>query len=275
MYDLQYVRKKRRRRIAALMALFASFGVASFVIISFLGRTMGTFTVALNNSEVNLALVEKEHSTDYSTYLRVNSNSNYIEGTFEDLKHKLDILDDEETPSNVGEKDQTYVDKADGKVKTGKCLEYFKYTFYVKNIGNKTAAYSLKINIDDRTRSDDDTGRSLDDTLRVMARKSGKRRSSHIPLRGAIATWVWVLIIPGMTMSPDASMTWSASPLYFLPTETILSPSTTMSPLRMLLFSSCVTIHASRMTVIMKRSVCCSLINMRKPQYTRGPIVRR
>ena len=161
------------------MALFASFGVASFVIISFLGRTMGTFTVALNNSEVNLALVEKEHSTDYSTYLRVNSNSNYIEGTFEDLKHKLDILDDEETPSNVGEKDQTYVDKADGKVKTGKCLEYFKYTFYVKNIGNKTAAYSLKINIDDRTRSDDDTGRSLDDTLRVMVFENKPETGKH------------------------------------------------------------------------------------------------
>ena len=83
MYDLLFVRKRRRRRIAALVALFSSIGVTSLVIISFLGRSVGTFTVSLNNSEVNLALVEKENSTNYSTFLRVNDSSKYIEHSYE------------------------------------------------------------------------------------------------------------------------------------------------------------------------------------------------
>ena len=178
MYDLLFVKRRRRRKIAALVALFSSFGVSSLVIISFLGRSVGTFTVALNNSEVKLALLEKEHSTNYSTYLRVTSNSNYVESTFEDLRYKLNKLDDETTPSDDGEKDQTYVD-TNGKTVKGKCLEYFKYTFYVKNIGSKTAAYSLKINIDDRTRADDNTGRSLDDTLRVMVFENKPDSDKH------------------------------------------------------------------------------------------------
>ena len=178
MYDLLFVKRRRRRKIAALVALFSSFGVSSLVIISFLGRSVGTFTVALNNSEVKLALLEKEHSSNYSTYLRVNSNSNYIESTFEDLKYKLDNLDNENTPSNDGEKEQTYVNK-EGKTVKGKCLEYFKYTFYVKNIGSKTAAYNLKVSIDDRTRADDNTGRSLDDTLRVMVFENKPDSGKH------------------------------------------------------------------------------------------------
>ena len=177
MYDLLFVKRRRRRKIAALVAFISSLGVTSLVIISFLGRSVGTFTVALNNSEVKLALIEKEHSTNYSTYLRVNSNSNYIESTFEDMRYKLDKLDDETTPSNIGEKDQTYV--KDGKTITGKCLEYFKYTFYVKNIGSKTASYNLKVNIDDRTRADDNTGRSLDDTLRVMVFENKPDSGKH------------------------------------------------------------------------------------------------
>ena len=180
MYDLLFVKKRRRRRIAALVALFSSIGVASLVIISFLGRTVGTFTVALKNSEVQLALCEKKDSTNYSTYLRANSSTNYIEHSYDFFKDKLDVLDQDNdiTPVTVGEKDQTYIDD-EGNIQKGKCLEFFKYTFYVKNIGSKTAAYSLKINIDDRTRADDNTGRSLDDTLRVMVFENKPDSGEH------------------------------------------------------------------------------------------------
>ncbi len=182
MYDQLFVKKRKRRRIAALVALFSSIGVASLVTISFLGRTVGTFTVALKNSEVRLGLCEEKDATTFSTYLRVNSSSNYIEHSYDFFKDQLDVLDQENkvTPVTYGEKDQPYTDK-DGNLKKGKCLEFFKYTFYIKNIGSKTAAYELKINISDRTRSDDNTGRSLDDTLRVMVfeNKSGSDEHEH------------------------------------------------------------------------------------------------
>lgn len=181
MYDLQYVRKKRRRRIAALLALFSAIGVTFFVITSFLGRTMGTFTVALNNSEVSLALCEEKDSGKSSTYLRVNTNTKFCEKTYEDFKDKLDTLDKEntETPYNVGEFEYFYLDKETGAIKTATYLEFFKYTFYVKNIGNKAATYDMRINIDDRTRSKDDSGRSLDDTLRVMVFENDPDSGEH------------------------------------------------------------------------------------------------
>lgn len=179
MYDLLFVRKRRRRRIAALVALFSSIGVTSLVIISFLGRSVGTFTVSINNSSVRLGLIEKENSTNYSSFLRVNDSSKFIEHSFDFFKNELDIIDNEETKYDYGSFETTYVDESDGKIKTGKCMEYFKYTFYVKNTGSKTAAYNLKINIDDRTRADDNTGRSLDDTLRVMVFENDPTSGKH------------------------------------------------------------------------------------------------
>ena len=87
--------------------------------------------------------------------------------------------------------------------------------------------------------------------LKTLSRKSGNVRSSTTPFITDMATWVWVLTMPGMTMSPVASISLSAVPLYSGPTETILSPSITTSPLRMRLDSSWVTIHALRIAVIM------------------------
>ena len=177
MYDLQYVKKRRRRKIAALVAAFSSIGVTFFIVTSFLGRTLGTFTVSLNNSEVNLALCEQKDSNKNSTYLRVNANSKYVEHSYEDFKGILETLDDETVESTVGEYAIPYYENGVMKTETG--LEFFKYTFYVKNIGNKAATYEMKINISDRTRAKDASGRSLDDTLRVMVFENDPDTNNH------------------------------------------------------------------------------------------------
>ena len=49
--------------------------------------------------------------------------------------------------------------------------------------------------------------------LNVLLRKSGNRRSSTTPFITDMAMCVWVLTIPGMTMSPVASISLSAVPL--------------------------------------------------------------
>ena len=180
MYDLLLVKKRRRRKVAAFVALFSSLGITSLVIISFLGRSVGTFTVSLKNSEVNLALVETKDSNKYSTYLRINDSTPYIEHSFDFFRDELDLLDNEETSyEKIGKNEYTYLDGKTNKIVKGTAIEFFKYTFYVKNVGAKTASYDIKITIDDRTRADDDSGRGLDDTLRVMVFENEADSDEH------------------------------------------------------------------------------------------------
>ena len=180
MYDLLLVKKRRRRRIAAFVALFSSIGITSLVIISFLGRSVGTFTVSLKNSEVSLALVNQKDSKDYSTYLRVNDSTPYIEYSYDFFRHDLAEIDDEKnTYEDIGREESNYYDTTLGKMVDGTVVDFFKYTFYVKNVGTKTASYDMKVSIDDRTRADDNSGRGLDDTLRVMVFENDADSDEH------------------------------------------------------------------------------------------------
>ena len=160
MYDLQFVRKRRRRRIAALVSVISAIGVASLVTISFLGRTVGTFTVTLQNSSVRLALSEQEAFTNQTSYLRIGDlPSTYYEFSY-DWFTGFDQLDNESNSYLYGS-----IKDAEGTVKG---LQFLKYTFYVKNVGNTPASYTLSVNLDDATQADDGSGRTLDQTLRIM-----------------------------------------------------------------------------------------------------------
>lgn len=156
MYDLQYVRKRRRRRIAALVSLFASIGITALVIISFLGRTVGTFTVAIKNTTVQLALSEKESFEHRTSYLRIdNIPSSYYEYSYKWF--------DRVGLNNVDDENNDYFFGMSG---DGQGMYFLKYTFYVKNVGTTTAQYNMYINLTDSTKSVD--GKTLDDTLRIM-----------------------------------------------------------------------------------------------------------
>ena len=159
MYDLQFVRKRRRRRIAALVSLVASIGVASLVIVSFLGRTVGTFTVAIKNTSVKLSLSETKAFEKPTSYLRIgNIPSTYDEFSyhwfFSQEKYHLDRIDDESNTYLYGLSDDKEV------------MFFLKYTFYVKNVGNTTAKYDMYINLEESVKSEN--GQTLDDTLRIM-----------------------------------------------------------------------------------------------------------
>lgn len=156
MYDLQYVRKRRRRRIAALVCMFSSIGVASLVVISFLGRTVGSFTVAIKNTSVRLALSEDEEFTHPTSYLRIDDiPSNYYEFSYKWFDQiGLEHVDD-------AKNDRYFGMSSDG---TG--MYYLKYTFFVKNIGNTNAKYDMYINLDESTKADN--GKTLDESLRIM-----------------------------------------------------------------------------------------------------------
>lgn len=160
MYDLLYVRKRRRRKIAALVSSFSAIGVTALVIIAFLGRTVGTFTVSVANSTVKLALSEKqEYKNSTTSYLRIDElPSTYFEYSY-DWFDNLDLVDSEKNDYYYG----AY--RESGQV-VG--MYYLKYTFYVINVGTKLAQYTMNINLDECTQSEDNTSRTLDETLRVM-----------------------------------------------------------------------------------------------------------
>ena len=158
MYDQLLVKKRRRRRIAALVSLISGIGISSLVLVSFLGRFTGTFTVKLANSSVKLSLSDKESFENPTSYLSIEKLDLFEETTYTALP-KQEILDNEETPYNEG----SYTnDKGEA------VMRYLKYTFYVMNMGGKTAKYDLKVTLVDRNKSTDGTERTLDDTLRIM-----------------------------------------------------------------------------------------------------------
>ena len=100
MYDLILVRRRRRRKIAALVALFSSIGVSSLVTISFLGQYTGTFTISLTNSSVRLSLSDKVAFTNPTSYLRIEKLDDFEEGSYYTVLQ--DKLDDEEKPYDYG-----------------------------------------------------------------------------------------------------------------------------------------------------------------------------
>ena len=101
MYDQQYVRRRKRRKIAAFIALVSSIGVACLVVTSFLGRHTGTFTVAGTNTTVKLALSKKADLSETSSYLRVDKLYPLRETSFENLPSH-DLLDDEKQDYDYG-----------------------------------------------------------------------------------------------------------------------------------------------------------------------------
>ena len=52
MYNSEFVKKKKRRKVVAVITGISSITVAALVIISFLGKYVGTFTVKLESGSV-------------------------------------------------------------------------------------------------------------------------------------------------------------------------------------------------------------------------------
>lgn len=118
----------------------------------------GFLSIKLNNSKVNLSLSEKQSFDDPKQTL-VNKNTyEFMETTYSFLPAQ-EVLDNESTPYDYGAQTLN-----DGK----KVMNYFKYTFYIKNTGDVSAAYEMKIGLKEHRTSDGSGRSSLSDTLRVM-----------------------------------------------------------------------------------------------------------
>ena len=128
MVDLKYLKKKRTKKVASIVTLVTGVLLIPFMLVSFMGRDIGHFTIGLKNSNVKLAL-----STDI------------------DFKESTTFMS---------------LDKLPPYTNTDEYLYFFKYTFYLKNVGDVNASYNFKFSIVDNKRPSN-VNYSLDDILRV------------------------------------------------------------------------------------------------------------
>ena len=106
-----------------------------------------------------MAMSETESFAETSTYLRVGAIPKFQEYTYSSFGY----LGDE----NIDSETTTYEYGANKDTKTGKLLSmnFLKYTFFVKNVGDKPCRYNFVLNYKSSAGSQTE---SLDNTVRVM-----------------------------------------------------------------------------------------------------------
>lgn len=174
MYDLEFVKKRKRKTVAIITGIASTFGIGALITIAFMGRYIGTFTVTLDTSDVKLSLSTDKDFTNPTTLLVVNTLPAFDEWTYHDIKQKEAFLDDENSSYLAG---AVYDSEEVDETMEPSRLNFFKYTFYVKNVGFTTARYSMNINIIENSPNDED--RYLDDTLRVAVYQNDADSDSH------------------------------------------------------------------------------------------------
>lgn len=158
MVESRYIVKRKRKKVAAIVSAIATGAITTFVIIAFLGRRVGSFTIKMNSNEVKLSLSQTKSFEEETTYLMVDELPSF------DINEYINFVDDEKFDNE----ETTYEDGLDKDPRTGEAnaLYYFKYTFYVKNVGTIPANYTMTLNITDNIKPSN-VAYGYDDILRV------------------------------------------------------------------------------------------------------------
>lgn len=141
MVNLEYVKRKRRKKIAAIVSASASAVAGIFILIAFLGQRLGSFTIGINNYEgVKLGIDQQDNFDNLTTFLRVNKMPAMDMYTNSLLESKADQIDSEST-------DYLFGAKYDKKTNKAKYLSFFKYTFFIKNTCDIPCKFTFDLNI--------------------------------------------------------------------------------------------------------------------------------
>ena len=164
MYALNFVRKRQRRLIAAIVAGVGATGVTTLSIAAFLGHQVGSFTVSLESKSAQLTLSEKSDFKERSSFLRVDELPEFHEYTYRNIKDfGDDVIDSEDTDVSIGISTSNK-----GKTST----DFMKYTFFLKNVGSDPAMYDFSLQIKEVVASNQ--GLTFEDSFRVMLYEDGK-----------------------------------------------------------------------------------------------------
>lgn len=141
MLDLTYLKKKRRKKIVAAITIIASVGIIILSIVALLAKQPGVFTVSMTNGSANLGLSKDPEVLDPVPYLSEKTNTAYREYTY-------DAFDVDFEEGGLPYFDDPYrtAPEATGEG-TNKTIPFFKYTFFIKNLGTKAADYTLSLNM--------------------------------------------------------------------------------------------------------------------------------
>ena len=142
MVNLAYIRKRKARRIITAIALGCA-GVAIIIgAIALLGQRASPFTVKLSNAGANLSLFTKENDpvSSGSVYLIADQVPEYTPFSEEIINGKEDM-------DNEGTFYECNLDENNEETAT----RFFKYTFYVANVGNSAADYDLRLTLNNET----------------------------------------------------------------------------------------------------------------------------
>ncbi len=187
MVEGKYVRRKRRKKAAAIISSICTGGIVVLMIVAFLGFRVGSFTVKLRQTDVKLTLTQnKENATDgktereaanepgNTTHLMVSSLPRYE-------TQSAEYLTDHDRFDNP---DSSYLDGAMINKETNEpaYLYYFKYTFYIKNIGSNPASYDFRIRLTDNQRPQADAYTytyGYDDLLRIRLYKNNDEQHKY------------------------------------------------------------------------------------------------
>ena len=154
MVDLNIIRKRKARKIVAIVALVSTACLVVLGAVALLGQRAAPLTILLNNSGASLALAESsEEEAPKASFLLAKDTPGYTEYDGRALEH---ISDTEEIDSELS----TTLLTPDRN-----STLYYKYTFYVCNTGSAVADYKLSLDISYPNRNVRDF--DLADILRV------------------------------------------------------------------------------------------------------------
>lgn len=154
MVELEYVRRRKRRKLVAIISSIASLGLGVLILVSFLGRFVGTFTVSLDSGTVRLSLARTSTFESPTSHMVIDKIKPFSPTTYQNIMDDVDRVDNENYDYTIG--GDTNVS---GEITR---LNFFKYTYFIKNVGNISARYETVINITNNN------SRDLDKILRVM-----------------------------------------------------------------------------------------------------------
>lgn len=173
MVDLTYVKKRRRRKVTAIVTGVTGVLLIPFLILSFIGREIGHFNVALKNSKVALALSVDEELKDTTTLISLKDIPAYAVYSNDAINRYYtdEMIDTVSSNDQIGKRVNPNTNETSA-------LYFFKYTFYVTNVGEMNACYDLKLSITDNKRPSN-VNYSLDDILRVRWYENDKDSTAH------------------------------------------------------------------------------------------------
>jgi len=174
MVELQYVKKRKRKKLVAIITAASSCVLVAFIIVAFLGSKVGTFTVSLRNTDVSLSMATHSTFEDRGTYIRIEDIAPLDTYCYQEFL----IPNPEEHPKEGEEKIfnydvyhnefVSYMDFATYHPETGALVSapFFKLTFFLDNDGYSSARYDMLFNIT-LNREDEYNHKKIDDILRV------------------------------------------------------------------------------------------------------------